>query len=162
MSARARTLAEQFEQVNKEAIAAVEARDDSAWRAVCREEGWPAAFTAWHIGDGHTTIMGLVSGVANGHPLPTLTAAMLDTRNAANLARYAACSRQEALDVLRQNGTAVADAIRGLSDEQLDRTAVIELFGGAPMSAQQLIERVLVGHARQHLASLQAGSQAAV
>ena len=162
MSARAQTLAEQFEQVNQEAIAAVEACDDGAWRAVSTAEGWPAAFTAWHIGDGHATIMGLITTVANGQPPPPVTAAMLDARNAANLAEHATCSRQDVLHLLRQNGAATTNAIRGLSDEQLDRTAVLELFGGTPLSVQQLVEGVLIGHARHHLASLQAGIQAAV
>ena len=162
MSTRAQALAEQLDQVNSEATAAVEACDDAAWRAGCPEEGWPAAFTAWHIGDGHATIMGLVATVANGQSPPALAAAMLDARNAANLDRHATCSRQDALDLLRQNGSAAAAAIRGLSDEQLDRTAVLELFGGTPLSVQQLVEGVLIGHARHHLASLQAGIQAAV
>ncbi len=156
MSARAQALAAQFEQVNAAAIAAVEACDDGARHAVSKEEGWPVCFTAWHIGDGHTTIMGLVTAVANGQQPPAVTAAMLDARNADNLARHATCSKQEALDTLRQHGTAAADAIRRLSDEQLDRTAALELFGGASMSVQQLIERVVVGHAQRHLASIQA------
>ena len=156
MSTRAQTLADQFEQVNVAAMAAVEACDDAVWRATCREEGWPVAFTAWHIGDGHTTIMGLVTAVANGQALPAVTAAMLDGINAENAARHAACSRQEALELLRQNGATVADTIRRLSDAQLDRAAALDLFGGVPMSAQQLIEHVLLGHARHHLASMHA------
>ena len=155
MSTRAQALAEQFEQVNAETIAAVEACADREWHAASRGEGWPVAFSAWHIAEGHTTIMGLIAAVANGQPVPALTAAMLDAKNADDLPRHATCSKQEALDALRQNGTAVADAIRRLSDEQLDRVAVLELFGGAPLSLQQLIELVLVGHARQHLASMQ-------
>ena len=155
MSARIQALAEQFERVNAEAIAAVEACADQEWRAASRQEGWPVAFSAWHIAEGHTAIMGLVAAVANGGQAPALTAAMLDAKNADDLSRHGTCSKQEALDTLRQNGTAVADAIRRLSDEQLDRAAVLELFGGQSLSVQQLIELVLVGHARQHLASMQ-------
>ena len=155
MSTRAQALAEQFEQVNAEAIAAAEACGDREWHAASREEGWPMAFSAWHIAEGHGTIMGLVAAVANGEQAPALTAAMLDAKNADDLSRHATCSKQEVLDALRQNGTAVANAIRRLSDEQLDRAAVLELFGGAPLTVQQLIELVLIGHARQHLASMQ-------
>ena len=154
MSARAQALAEQFEQVNAETIAAVEACDDQAWNTASRAEGWPVAFSAWHIAEGHTTIMGLVAAVANGQQVPALTAAMLDAKNADDLSWQATCSKQEALDALRQNGMVVANAIRRLSDDQLGRSAVLELFGGAPMNVQQLIELVLVGHARQHLASI--------
>ncbi len=161
MSTRAHSLAEQFEQVNAAAIAAVEATDDHGWQATCTEENWPVAFTAWHIADGHTTIMGLIDAAAAGEPVPPITPAMLDANNAGNAAQHATCSRQEALDLLRQNGSTVATTIRGLGDEQLDRAAVIELFGDHPLSAQQLIELVLIGHARQHTPSLR-GVPAAV
>jgi hypothetical protein len=157
-STRAQALAEQFEQVNAAAIAAVEAADDATWRRTCRDEDWPVGFAAWHIGDGHATIMGLVGAVASSQPLPPVTAAMLDARNAENLARHGGCSRQEALRMLRQHGTAAADAIRRLSDEQLERTATLDLFGGATMSVQQLIEQVVIGHAQHHLASMRAGA----
>lgn len=155
-SARAQALADQLEQANAAVIAAVEACDDATWRSVRGDEGWPVAFIAWHIGNGHLTIMGLISAIAEGRPLPPVTRAMLDAINAESLTQHGTCSKQEALAVLRQNGAVTADAIRGLSDAQLDRTAALELFGGTPLSVQQLIERVLVGHARQHLASMQA------
>ncbi len=155
MSTRSQSLAEQFEQVNGQVIAAVEACGETAWRATSPNEGWPVAFSARHIGDGHTGLMGAISLVANGQPPPALTPAMLDAQNAANATRYGECTKQEALALLRQNGTAVADAIRRLSDEQLDRTAVFEhFFDGATVSVQQLIERALVGHTRRHLAGM--------
>jgi hypothetical protein len=88
MSVRAQVLAEQFEQVNAEAIAAVESFSDAAWHGPSANGDWPVAFTAWHIGDGHKSLMGLISLVANGQPLPPITPAMLDAANAANLAQH--------------------------------------------------------------------------
>ena len=38
--------------------------------------------------DGHTTVMGPITAVANGPLPPAVTAAMLDARNADNLARH--------------------------------------------------------------------------
>lgn len=155
-TARAQELAERFEQVNEAVIGTVAACDDAAWGSVCHDEGWPVAFTAWHIGDGHATIMGLIGAVAAGQPAPPVTAALLDAANAANAGRHAQCPKADALALLRENGDAVAAAIRALSDEQLDRTAAIELAGGQSLSVQQLIEAVLTGHAGQHLASIHA------
>lgn len=160
MSTRAETLAAQFEQANAAAISAVEACDEAALRTPTRDEAWPVAFAAWHIGNSHTTIMGLITTVASGQPLPAITPAMLDAMNADHAAEHGSCGKQEALEILGQSGTATAASIRRLSDEQLDRSAVVELFGDAPLSAQQLIELVLIGHARQHLASIEASIQA--
>jgi hypothetical protein len=45
--------------------------------------------------------------------------------------------------------------VRGLSDEQLERTAALALAGGASVSAQQLIEGgVLIDHVLGHMKSL--------
>ncbi len=156
MSARARSLAEQFEQVNGEAITVFETYDDAAWHTARGAGGWPVGFTAWHIADGYTAVMGLITMVANGQPPPAVTATMLDAANAANLAQHAACGKQEALAMLREHGAATTAVIGRFPAEQLDRTAVIQLFGSAPLSVQQLIELVLAGHTRQHLASIPA------
>ncbi len=160
MSTRAETLATQFEQANAAAITAVEGCSEAALHTTTRDEGWPVAFAARHIGSSHASIMGLITLVANGQPLPAVTPAMLNAGNAAAIAEHAGCSKQEALEALRQNGTATAAAIRQLSDEQLDRSAVVELVSTEPLSAQQFIELALIGHATHHLASIEASTQA--
>jgi uncharacterized damage-inducible protein DinB len=160
MSKRSQALAEQFERANAEAIAAVERCSDAEWRARSRDEGWPVGFTAWHIGDAHPAVMNLVNAVANEQPPPPITSGMLDGINAEKLTQHASAGKAEALDALRTNGAAVAEAIRALSDEQLDRTATLPLLGGKALSAQQLIENGLIGHARAHLASMRAAAGA--
>ncbi len=47
--------------------------------------------------------------------------------------------------------------IRGLSDEQLDRTAT--LFAGS-MTAQQMIEGILISHVAMHLESIRSAAPA--
>ena len=155
-SDRAQALAEQFERVNADAIAAVEARDEAAGATTRTAEGWPLFFAARHIAEGHGAVMGLVATVAAGGEPPAVTGAMLDAINAESLARHGGTGRAEALALLREHGAATAAAIRRLSEEQLDRTATMELFGGNPITVQQLIEAVLIGHAQVHLASFRA------
>lgn len=162
MNTRSQTLAEQFERANAEAIAAVERCSDAEWRARSRDEGWPVGFTAWHIGDAHPAVMNLVNAVANGQQPPPITSDTLNGSNAEKLKQHAAASKTEALERLRTNGATVAKAIRALTDEQLDRTAALPLMGGKSLSAQQLIENGLIGHARGHLASMRAAAGAGV
>ena len=50
-----------------------------------------------------------------------------------------------------------ASMIRGLSDEQLDRTAT--LFAGS-MTAQQMIEGILISHVAMHLESIRSAAPA--
>ncbi len=68
--------------------------------------------------------------------------------------QYANCTKQETLALLRKNAATAAGTVRGLSDEQLDRSAPV--LGGPPMTAQQMVERVLIGHVQEHHGSIRA------
>jgi hypothetical protein len=155
MAERAEALTKKFEQANGEFTRAVEQCSDASWRSQCQAEGWPVAVAAHHVAGGTAAISGLAQMVAAGQPLPPLTMEQVDQGNADHATQYANCTKQESLDLLRRNGESAAGMIRGLSDEQLDRTGT--LFGG-PMSAQQIIEDVLIGHLTGHLASIRAAT----
>lgn len=156
MSERAEAAAATFARANDEVIAVVEACGDDAWRAQTAAEGWPVGFAAWHIGASHEGVWGLINGVANGEPVPPLTAAMLDAKNAADVTAHAMVDRDEVLRLLREQGATVADGVRALADDQLDRRATIAVFSDDPMSVEELIGMVLAGHVNMHLASIQA------
>lgn len=157
MSARAQELARRLDEANAELARAVEACSDAAWALPCPEEGWPVGVTAHHVAASHPQVAGLVQLIANGQQLPPLTMDMLNRGNAEHAVTAAGCTREETLRLLRDNGPAASRVIAGLSDEQLDRTA--ELFMG-PMSAEQLIEGAMIGHATGHLASMSAAAPA--
>jgi hypothetical protein len=74
--------------------------------------------------------------------------------NAAAAQENAAQPKGVAMERLRTNAPAAIAYVRGLSDEQLQRTGTLP-FGGDPMTAEAVIEHVLIGHPRGHLASIQ-------
>jgi hypothetical protein len=76
----------------------------------------------------------------------------LHQMNAEHAKQFANCTRDETLVLLRKNAAGAASTVRGLSDDQLDRSA--PLLGGPPMTAQQVIERVLIGHVQEHHGSI--------
>jgi uncharacterized damage-inducible protein DinB len=152
MASRGQELAQRFEQANEEMIRAVEGCSDEQWRAKCAGEGWSVGVVAHHVAGGHQGIAGLVNAVATGQPVPSITMEQIDQGNAQHAQQHANCTKQETLDMLRQNGEAAAGTVRGLSDEQLSRTA--PLLGGPPMSAGQMVERILIGHVQGHLDSI--------
>lgn len=131
-------------------IATLGAIDKAAWCVASSEEGWPVGFAAWHIASGHALIAALIAVLAEGQHPPPLTRAMLDVLNAENLARQAECKKEQALTLLNEYGRAAAGLFTELSENQLARTAALELFAGAQLSVRQLIELALTGHARQH------------
>jgi hypothetical protein len=158
VSGRAADLAAKLESANAAVIAAVESSSDDEWRAICPAEGWSVGVAARHIAVSHLPIMGLVEIVATGQQAPPITMDMFHASNARHAQEHAGCTRAEVLEILRRDGQAAADKLRGLSDEQLDRTASMAFAGGAEMSAVQLVEAILLGHPAQHLESIKAAN----
>lgn len=153
MASRAESLARQFEETNAAVIRTVEGLSEAQWRMPCPHEGRTVVVVAYHVALSHAPILDAIQTLAAGQPLPPVTMAMIDARNAQEAEQHAACTRAETSDLLRRNGQAAAAALRALSDEQLARTGTLL---GQETSARQIAEGILIGHPRQHLASIQA------
>jgi hypothetical protein len=158
-SQRAKTLANQFDGLNREVMAFVETCPAALWQQPCHNDGRSVAVVAYHIASSHDMIAKLVGLVAQAQPLPALTMDALHQANAQQAKQFANCTQAEVLDLLRTNGAEATTLVNELSDEQLDRSAYISLFA-ANMNTQQVIESVLIGHASGHLANLQATAAA--
>jgi hypothetical protein len=150
MSERAAALAAAFEQANNDVIATVEGCSPDQWGRTCKDEGWSVAVAAHHIAISHPGIFGLVQLIANGQDVPPITMEMIHAGNAQHAIEHANADRDETLGILHREGQATANAVRALTDEQLDRTAPMAFAGGQLWSAADLIERVLIGHPVQH------------
>jgi uncharacterized damage-inducible protein DinB len=148
MSERARTLAKQFEQANHELIATVERLSDAQWKTKTAGEGWSVGVVAHHVAGGHQGISGFVKKIAHGEPF-SVDMDALHKSNAEHAIQFAHVTKAETLALLRQNGAAAAATVRGLDDAQLDRVG-----GSMGMTAAQAIERILIGHVRDHHSSI--------
>lgn len=157
MSARAEDLAQQFEAANDAVISAIEGLSDEQWTRHCASEHCTVAALAYHVGGAHPFLMNWVQSVADGADAPPPAAERINQANANNAVKHAHSPKGPALERLRENGAAVAARVRALSDEQLDRTQPVPRMGGA-VSAQRLIEAVLIGHPRQHLEGIRAAT----
>lgn len=147
----------QFTALNNEIIAFVERCPDPLWRTPCANDGRTVAVVAHHIASSHEPVMQLVQLVAAAQPLPALSYEMFDAMNAQHAQRAAHCTQAEVITLLREKGQAVATALNQLTAEQLARTAHIA-FANATMRTQDVVEQILIGHARMHFANLQATS----
>lgn len=156
MSQRANELAAAFERANETVIAAIERCSDEQLRAVCDGEGWPVVVTAHHIALSYQPIADLARQIGIGGPIPPLTPEQLDQMNAEHARACANVSREETVALLRREAAAAAERVRGLTDEQLDRSAAVVLAGGQTLSAADMIEQALIGHPADHGRSIQA------
>jgi hypothetical protein len=157
---RAQELVAAFEMANESVIAAVERCSEAELRTVCDSEGWPLVVTAHHLALAYGPIAGMILALANGQPLPQMTMEQLDELNAQHAREAANVSREETVALLRREGRAAADKVRGLTAEQLDRSGSVPLLGGAVWSAEQMIEGALIGHPADHGQSIQAALEA--
>ena len=154
MSQQSQALASRFEQASHEMIATVERCSDAQWKTQTSGEKWSVGVVAHHVAQAHEAIAGFVKMIATGQPLPPLTMDMLHQMNAEHAKQFANCPKAETLALLRKNAAAATSTVRGLSDEQLDRSQPV--MGGPPMTAKQMVEQVLIGHLQEHYSSIKA------
>ncbi len=152
-SERARALAWRFEQASAALIATVAGCTPEQWRAVCADTGWTVGVQAHHIASGEAPIEAAIRAVAEGHPHPPMAPETLDAINARHAEECANVTKAETVALLRENGAMAARTYRGLSDEQLARTATL-LVGGHAASVAQLIEYFAIGEIERHGAAL--------
>jgi hypothetical protein len=155
MGSRATQLADEFEQAVWELAATIEGCSDQKWMALCNAEGWTVAQTGQHISGQFPLEMEFIGAGAEGRTLPAYTWDEINAKNDGRGARNSSVSKADVLKELREGAASTAAYLRGLSDEQLDRTGSLGLAEGASVSTQQLIEGgVLIDHVRGHLGSI--------
>ena len=155
MSARAESLAKQFEARAAEMTAEIEKLTDADWKKVTAAEKWPVGVTAHHVAGAHEPIAGIVKSVSGGQSMPRFTMGMLDEMNAQHAREHANCTKEETLALHRKGVAAAATTVRGLADADLDRSGAV-LIEMPAMTAQQVVEGILINHIAEHLASIRA------
>jgi hypothetical protein len=98
---------------------------------------------------GHFGIGGMLTMIVQGKELPQLTMDQLNAPSDKDSREHADCTKAEALDHLRKNGTELAAYVAALSDEELDRKGSMPAFNGE-VTASQFIETIIFHSAREH------------
>ena len=157
MGQRTSALADQFEQAIAEFATTIEAIPEDKWAAAHGPEGWTVAATAQHVSGQFPLEMEYITAIAEGRPLPAYSWDDINGKNDSRAAKNGAASKADVLRELREGAASAAAYVRGLSDDQLDRTGELALAGGATVNTQALIEGgVLIDHVKGHLASIRA------
>ncbi len=158
MSERAEALAARFEQANQNVLRLVSTCPAENLAAICPAEGWTASALGSHIAYSYPGITdNVIKRVVAGEPLPPFSEAMFAERNAQHAAESAAVPQEEVVSLLQDLGAATATYLRSLSDDDLDRTMSMPAMGGQPVSVEQLVDMVLIGHTNQHASSISEG-----
>lgn len=118
-------------------------------------EQWPAGFGFYHVAQGYELVGGWVEVGAAGRGPAILDPAANDANNALSLAAHRNCGKDEVLALL--NDRRLIELLRGLTDEQLARGAVT-VPNGTTRSVEQVASGPLLGHTRNHLASIKSAT----
>lgn len=92
--------------------------------------------------------------VADGKELMDVTWDVIAGINGQHASNNSSIAKDETIQLLKQNSKASAEAIRQLTDEQLDTAAPFGLSYGAPVTVQFVIEDHALRHSWHHLAKI--------
>jgi DinB superfamily len=154
MGAKTGALAAELEGKARDAVATLEKLGDEDWRKVTAAEKWPVGVTAHHLAVGLEAVAGIVTGIVSGAPPRGIfTRPMLDQMNAQHAKEHGDITRAETLSLLRKGAATASAVVRGLSDDQLAKSATV-FTDGPPMTAEQLIRLGLLSHVEEHMDSI--------
>jgi DinB family protein len=153
MEAKGEAFARQFEAKVEEATTLLERLTDADWKKTTDAEKWTVAVTAHHIASSYEPAAHIVKTIAAGEALPHFTRQMLDEMNARHAKEFADCTKPETIALHKKAAAAVAAVVRGLSDAELAKTGIV-FTGMPPVSAEELVKRILLGHLDAHFGSI--------
>jgi hypothetical protein len=156
---RSAQLAEQYEVAHDEFVRLVESLSDDQWhqtgqnfprRIDNEDENRPVGVIAHHVATNGDYIMQRIQTMLAGGPLAPINQREV---NAQHSRAHAKVTKDEVLRLMRASKPRIADAVRSIPDNQLDIQRETPV---GPMSAAQRVERVLIGHLKQHQGSIEA------
>jgi hypothetical protein len=107
-----------------------------------------------HVATMYPLEIELAQAVAEGKAITGVTWDAVRDINAAHALEHADTTREEAIALLRRNGALAAQAIRALTDNELDRAAPISLYHDTPLTCQFFLEDHAVRHSWHHTARI--------
>jgi hypothetical protein len=153
MGAKGEAFAKQFEAKVKEATALLEKLSDADWKKTTAGEKWTVAVTAHHIASSYEPVTHIIKTIAADQALPHFTPQMLDEMNAQHAKEFAGCTKAETIALHKKGAAGAPAAVRGLSDVELAKTGPV-FTGMPPMSAEEMVQRALLGHIDEHFGSI--------
>ena len=154
MARRSQQLAERLEQGAANLAKFADALSDAEWRMKIPHDGRTVGVIVHHVGNMYPIEIQLAQTLGAGKPVAGVTWDAVADINAKHAKEHAGVTKQEAVEFLRKNSKAAAEAIRAFSDEQLDAAAAVSLNADAPLTAQFFLEDHAVRHSYHHLAKI--------
>jgi len=153
---RARALADRIEQGASALASFAEGLSDAEWNTMVPGDGRAVGVTVHHVANMYPIEVELTQVLASGKPIEGVTWAAVADINKKHAHEQANVSKKDAIELLRRNSKAAADAVRTIKDEDLDHAAPVSLNADAPLTCQFFIEDHALRHSFHHLARMKA------
>ena len=156
---RSAELADQYETAHDDFVRLLESLTDDQWHLTGKnfpqrlndeDEGRPVGVIAHHVATNGDWIMQRIRTMLAGGPLAPVNQREI---NAEHSRTHAKVTKDEVLRLMGASRSRIAAAVRAIPDHQLD---IQRDTPAGPMSAAQRVERVLIGHMKQHQGSIEA------
>ena len=155
VSRRAQLLADRIEEGAAGLAAFAAGLTDEEWRTpVSATDRRTVGVVVHHVASMYPIEIQAAQAVAQGKPVTEVTWEVVAEVNAQHAAEQSEIAKPAALEHLRKNSQEAADAVRSLTDEQLDTAAPFSLSFGAPVTTQFVIEDHALRHSWHHLAKI--------
>ena len=154
MNQRTHALADRLERGARELAALASGLNTAEWETPVPKDGRKIGVMVHHVASVYPIEVQLAQTIAAGNPVTGVTANEIDAMNAEHARQNDGVTKEATIDLLRRNSSAAADAIRALSDEQLDEAALVSLYSDAPLTCQFVLEDHAVRHSYHHLARI--------
>ncbi len=158
---RAEKLAERIEAGAAALVAYAESLTDAEWKLIVPKDGRPVGVVVHHVGNMYPIEVQLAQVLAKGEAVAGLTWGDVAKVNAGHAHDHGNVSKADAIQFVKQNSKAAADAVRQITDEQLDRANPVSLNSDAPLTCQFFIEDHALRHSFHHLARIKETVEAA-
>ena len=155
MSSRSEKLASRIEEGAAGLAAFAKELSDKQWQTpVSATDSRAVGLIVHHVASMYPLEIEITRAVAAGKTVSDVTPEVVDQINAKHASEHAQPDKSETLALLHRNSQAAADAVRALTDEELDRAAPFSLSFGAPVTTQFVIEDHPLRHSWHHLARI--------
>ena len=155
MGRRSDLLADRIEEGAAGLAAFAEGLSDAQWRMpISATDRRTVGIIVHHVASVYPIEVDLARAIASGKAVTDVTWDVVADLNARHAGDQATVTNAAALDLLRQNSKQAAAAVRGFTDEELDRAAPFSLAFGAPVTAQFVLEDHALRHSWHHLAKI--------
>lgn len=129
------------------------------WQTRVPGDGRKIGVVVHHVASVYPIEIELAQTLAKGRSIEGVTPDVVNKMNAEHAKKFDGVTKEETIELLRENSTAAAAAIRALTDAELDQTALVSLNSNAPLTCQFIIEDHAVRHSYHHLVRIRAALQ---